>query len=86
MTTNEPTTGWHSLFDGKSLEGWRASDAPGTFSVRDGAIVVKGPRSHLFYVGPVRGHDFRDFELARRDELALSYPQHRELIERYTRG
>lgn len=63
MTTTEPTTGWQSLFDGKSLEGWRASDAPGTFSVRDGAIVVRGPRSHLFYVGPVQGHDFRDFEL-----------------------
>jgi hypothetical protein len=54
---------WQSLFDGKSLAGWRASDAPGTFSVRDGEIVVKGPRSHLYYVGPVNGADFRDFEL-----------------------
>jgi hypothetical protein len=61
--TNDTTTGWHSLFDGRSLEGWRASDAPGTFSVRDGAIVVHGPRSHLFYVGMVQRHDFRDFEL-----------------------
>jgi len=32
------------------------------------------------------GFDFRDFELARREQLALSYPEHRELIERYTRG
>jgi len=32
------------------------------------------------------GFDFRDFELARRAELALAYPEHRELIERYTRG
>lgn len=54
---------WHSLFDGKTLDGWRASDAPGTFSVKDGAIVVKGPRSHLFYAGPVQGADFKDFEL-----------------------
>jgi hypothetical protein len=54
---------WQVLFDGKSLDGWRASDAPGTFSVRDGAIVVQGPRSHLFYVGPVGQHDFENFEL-----------------------
>jgi hypothetical protein len=25
-------------------------------------IVVDGPRSHLFYVGPVENHDFRNFE------------------------
>jgi hypothetical protein len=58
-----PERDWQMLFDGKSLDGWRASDAPGTFSVRDGAIVVKGPRSHLFYVGPVSGAAFRNFEL-----------------------
>ena len=45
--------GWVSLFDGKTLNGWKASDAPGTFSVKDGRIVVHGPRSHLFYDGPV---------------------------------
>ena len=32
------------------------------------------------------GFDFEDFELAEREELARSYPQHRELIERLTRG
>jgi hypothetical protein len=63
MATDTGSTQWQSLFDGRTLEGWRASDAPGTFSVRDGAIVVRGPRSHLFYVGPVQGDDFRDFEL-----------------------
>lgn len=54
--------GWISLFDGKTLDGWKASDAPGTFRVEDGAIVVNGPRSHLFYVGPVQNHDFTNFE------------------------
>jgi len=54
----------YSLFDGKSLDGWRASDAPGSFSVKDGAIVVKGPRSHLFYVGPVNAANFKNFELS----------------------
>lgn len=53
---------WQSLFDGRSLAGWRASEAPGTFSVANGELVVHGPRSHLFYEGPVAQHDFRNFE------------------------
>lgn len=54
--------GWVSLFDGKTLDGWQFSDKAGTFKVEDGAIVVNGPRSHLFYTGPVNNHDFRNFE------------------------
>lgn len=54
--------GWIALFDGTSLDGWRISDDVGTFSVEDGAIVVHGPRSHLYYVGPVQDHDFKNFE------------------------
>lgn len=54
--------GWISLFDGKTLDGWRASEKPGTFRVEDGHIVVEGPRSHLFYVGPVENHSFTNFE------------------------
>ncbi|HEY8535151.1 MAG TPA: DUF1080 domain-containing protein [Vicinamibacterales bacterium] len=54
--------GWISLFDGKTLDGWKASENPGTFTVRDGMIVVHGPRAHLYYVGPVGNHDFRNFE------------------------
>lgn len=62
LTAEESAAGWQLLFDGKSLDAWRASDAPGSFSVKDGAIVVRGPRSHLFYVGPVQQHEFRNFE------------------------
>jgi hypothetical protein len=61
-TAADTDDGWISLFDGVSLDGWRASENPGTFRVEDGAIVVDGPRSHLFYVGPVQNADFRDFE------------------------
>ncbi len=53
---------WVPLFDGKSLEGWKANENAGTFSVANGEIVVKGERSHLFYVGPVQNHDFKSFE------------------------
>ena len=54
---------WISLFDGKTLAGWKAGGSSETFSARDGMIVANGPRSHLFYTGPVEGHDFTNFEL-----------------------
>ena len=55
--------GWIELFDGKTLNGWKAGTNKDTFSVRDGMIVVDGPRSHLFYVGPVNNANFKNFEL-----------------------
>ncbi len=54
--------GWQSLFDGKTLNGWRASENKDTFSVKDGMIVANGPRSHLFYVGPIENANFKNFE------------------------
>jgi hypothetical protein len=64
VTAPETAAGWHSLFDGESLAGWKANESPATFSVVNGAIQVKGPRSHLFYVGPVANHDFKNFEMS----------------------
>lgn len=55
--------GWISLFDGKSLQGWKVAENPGSVSVKDGMIVCHGPRAHAYYVGPVKNHDFRNFEL-----------------------
>jgi hypothetical protein len=55
---------WISLFDGHSLEGWKASEDAGTFKVADGQIEVHGNRSHLFYVGPAHQADFRNFEFS----------------------
>lgn len=55
--------GFVSLFNGKNLDGWRASqENPESFSVEDGVLIVKGGRSHLFYEGPVNGADFKNFE------------------------
>ncbi|HTE34755.1 MAG TPA: DUF1080 domain-containing protein [Chryseolinea sp.] len=53
---------WIPLFDGKSLSNWKISEHPETFSVADGSIVVFGERAHLFYDGPVKNHDFKNFE------------------------
>ena len=55
--------GWISLFNGKDFTGWKVNENTGTFTIKDGAIVSHGDRSHCFYVGPVRNHDFKDFEL-----------------------
>jgi hypothetical protein len=59
---NSAGGGWISLFDGKSLANWRASENPATFSVENGTIKVHGPRAHLFYDGPVANHNFKNFE------------------------
>ena len=55
--------GWISLFNGKDLSGWKVNENQQTFSVKDGAIVSHGPRSHCFYMGEVGKHDFKNFEL-----------------------
>lgn len=53
------TDGFTALFNGQSLDGWKANENPDSWSVEDGAIVCDGPRSHLFYVGPEA--PFKDF-------------------------
>ena len=55
--------GWVPLFNGRDLEGWRASEHKDTWKVVGGQLSAGGARSHLFYTGPVRGADFRNFEL-----------------------
>ncbi|MBC7890707.1 MAG: DUF1080 domain-containing protein [Sphingobacteriaceae bacterium] len=60
--TSKPDKGWVKIFDGKTMTGWKAAENPATFSIQDGAIVVFGPRAHLFYDGPVGNHDFKNFE------------------------
>jgi hypothetical protein len=64
LTAAEKKAGWQLLFDGKSLDGWKASENPGVFTVQDGLLVVFGKRSHLFYTGPVAKGDFKNFELS----------------------
>jgi hypothetical protein len=60
---DKPADGWISLFDGKTLEGWtKAEENPDSVQVEDGKIVTHGPRCHLFYSGPVKDHNFTNFE------------------------
>jgi hypothetical protein len=59
----EDPAAWKSLFDGKTLNGWKSNEEqPNVFTVENGAIRVKGGRAHLFYAGDVKGAKFRNFE------------------------
>ncbi|HWB91935.1 MAG TPA: DUF1080 domain-containing protein [Puia sp.] len=53
---------WISLFDGKTLNGWKVGANAETFSVDSGCIIAHGKTAHLFYEGDVHDHDFKDFE------------------------
>ena len=53
---------WQSLFNGKTLDGWLASENQDTFTTSNGMIIAHGPRSHLFYTGLVYDASFKNFE------------------------
>jgi hypothetical protein len=42
--------GWISMFDGKTLDGWKTGDNPESWKVVDGVITGNGERSHLFWM------------------------------------
>ncbi|MEM9588119.1 MAG: family 16 glycoside hydrolase [Planctomycetota bacterium] len=56
-------TGFVSLFDGKTMTGWKMADEnQSSWRIEDGTIVSNGPRSHLFYVGdlaPMKNFHFK---------------------------
>ena len=53
---------WISLFDGKSLNGWKVGANAESFKVENGMIVVNGNVAHLFYDGDAGQHSFKNFE------------------------
>lgn len=55
--------GFTELFNGKDFTGWKVNENTDTFSIKDGAIVANGNRSHCFYVGDFMNHTFKNFEL-----------------------
>jgi hypothetical protein len=63
MVVSAQEEGFVSLFDGKTLDGWKINQAPESFAVEDGAIRANGDCSHLFYEGKVNGAKFKNFEL-----------------------
>ena len=63
LSAAESETGFVSLFDGKTLDGWKVNNTPESFSIEDGAIKANGDCTHLFYDGKVNGAKFKNFEL-----------------------
>ena len=65
--TSPPEEGFVSLFDGKTLDGWKVGENATVFQARDGMIVMECPAgtgpAHLFYVGDVNHHDFKNFDI-----------------------
>jgi pterin-4a-carbinolamine dehydratase len=54
---------WVELLNGRDLSGWKATENPNSFQVKDGELRIEGPRGHLFYEGPVGNHNFTNFEV-----------------------
>src|ERR1700689_2195072 len=51
---------WQPMFNGTTLDGWKAGDNPQSWTVKEGVIRGDGPRSHLFYMGaPCLNCDFK---------------------------
>lgn len=61
-SAQQSSNGWISLFDGKTLNNWKVGNHAATFSVEDGAIAAHGETAHLFYMGDVKNHNFKNFE------------------------
>jgi len=43
--------GFLTIFDGRSMDGWKVSENPESFKLVDRALVAHGNRAHAFYVG-----------------------------------
>lgn len=43
--------GFVTIFDGKSMDGWKVSENADNIKLIDGAMVASGSRAHAFYVG-----------------------------------
>ena len=71
-----PEPGFINLFDGKSLDGWKVGHDAEVFKVQDGMIEMECPSghgpAHLFYVGDINGHVFKNFDL-KVDVLTFPY-------------
>jgi hypothetical protein len=59
LTDAMKNDGWVSIFDGKTLEGWKSNETYEGFKVENGNIVGFGGRNHLSYMK----EEYKNFEL-----------------------
>ena len=56
--------GFVSIFNGESTHNWTAStENKGSFMVKDGSLICKGGRAHIFYTPKGQETSFKNFEL-----------------------
>ncbi len=53
---------WIDLIFENTLLGWKAYEHPDSFAIIDSVIICHGERSHLYYMGPIENHEFKNFE------------------------
>jgi len=51
------------LFNGKNFDGWKVGENADSFTIEDGVMKINGKVGHLFYVGPVHNHCWKNFHL-----------------------
>jgi hypothetical protein len=61
VAADDKEEGFVTIFDGKSLDGWKVGGDPDTFKLKNGEVVANGKVSHLYYVGDPK--PFKNFEL-----------------------
>lgn len=50
LSARDKNDGWKPMFDGSTLESWKANEHPESWTVKNGAITGDGPASHLFWM------------------------------------
>ncbi|MBN2774308.1 MAG: DUF1080 domain-containing protein, partial [Prolixibacteraceae bacterium] len=58
FSCSSETEKWVSVFDGQTLDGWKASENPESFTVENGTIKCNGNRAHLF----LENKSYKNFE------------------------
>lgn len=74
LAPSRAADGWIPMLNGDSLDGWKSNTATedtaaslkDVFTVRNGELVVRGGRAHLFYLGKDGKAAFRNFEFKAR--------------------
>jgi len=50
LSAHASETAFETIFDGKTFDRWiKAAENPNSWTIEDGALLTKGPRSHLFF-------------------------------------